>query len=78
MLWNDWKKLEIKQIYEYFVVVDVLKLFPQMVQPIMNPNHLCNMHSLFNKKCLFLFKSSKQFTSVISSHKDQNNGYPKW
>ena len=56
-----------------------------MVQPFVNPVHLCpnvkcvtsfrqlstyNVHSLFNKKMPFLFKSSKELT--YRSGKDQN------
>ena len=41
-------------------------------------NSLCNIRSRFNKKCLFLFKSSKELTLVVRSGKDQNCGYPKW
>ena len=32
----------------------------------------------YHEICLFLFKSSKELTSVIRSGKDQNSGYPKW
>ena len=39
---------------------------------------LSNVHSLFNKKYIFLFKSSKELTLVARSGKDQIIGYPKW
>ena len=32
---------------------------------------LSNVHSLFNKKCQLFFKSSKEFTLVVKSGKDQ-------
>ena len=77
-------------VYKMFVFLDkecYLKLLPQVVQPIANLVHfhpdayhetsLSNVCSLFNKKCLFFSKSSKEFTSVFKSGKDQNSGYPK-
>ena len=64
-----------------------LKLRPQIVQPIVNPVHLCpdlqcvtslsNVRSRFNNKMPISFKSSKEFTSVVRYGKDQNSGYPK-
>ena len=40
-------------------------------------NSLYNICSRFNKNCLFLFKSSKEFTLVVRSG-NQNSGCPKW
>ena len=39
---------------------------------------LSNVRSLFKKKKIFLFKSSKELTLVVRSDEDKNNGYPKW
>ena len=58
----------------------MLKLLPQMVQPIANLVHLCpdvscvtslsNVRTIFNKKFQFFFKSSTELTSVVRSGKD--------
>ena len=40
-------------------------------------NSLSNIRSQFNKKCVFLFKSSKELMLVVRSVKALNSGYPK-